>query len=408
MNNNFTKTFFKQIEYKVMYKRMLFTSLILIIYILGSNISIVAQETTQHDSHSFYKIAVANTGGDLNTLNIFTLGLGPWLTAMIIRSLLAYRDVDKASRQTRSERHYKEKLWTIILAIAQAYFVVNEYVSKGKIDTENTYILLLILITGTMLLVWLADQNVRYGIAGPMPIVLMSIVKSLFHQKLASLHTSTIVLILIIVVIAMALFILLYMELIEYRLKYRDIMNFSNDDIKKYLAWKVNPAGSITIMISISVFVLLSNIVGLILNTVIPDADINLKVLSFSNPIGITLYILIQIILGYFLSRFLLNTKNKSKEFLKNGNYFIGVKPGKETEQFLNRKAKNLCWFGSIVVALIIGIPLYSTLLIPQLAQQIYFAIQLIILVYIGINITETIRTYLYFDKYKDILNKYW
>mgnify|MGYP002721585900 FL=1 len=70
--------------------------------------------------------------------------------------------------------------------------------------------------------------------------------------------------------------------------------------------------------------------------------------------------------------------------------------------------ARRVCWFGSGLVTLIIAIPLYSTLLIPELAPQIYFAIQLIVLVYIGINIVETLRTYLYFDKYKPFLNKYW
>ena len=84
MENNVVKRIFKQNEYRVLYKRILFTCLILIIYILGSNISIVAQENTHQDVSSFYKLAVSNTGGDLSTLNIFSLGLGPWLTAMII------------------------------------------------------------------------------------------------------------------------------------------------------------------------------------------------------------------------------------------------------------------------------------------------------------------------------------
>src|SRR5699024_7626100 len=114
-----------------------------------------------------------------------------------------------------------------------------------------------------------------------------------------------------------ALFILLVMELVEYRMNYRDIMNFSNQDIKKYLSWKVNPAGSISIMISVSVFILLNNLINLVLNYFIESQKLPLQVLTFNNALGITLYILLQIFLGYFLSRFILNTKNKSKDFLK-------------------------------------------------------------------------------------------
>ncbi|MCG7339002.1 accessory Sec system protein translocase subunit SecY2 [Staphylococcus sp. ACRSN] len=399
---------FKQNEYRILYKRIFFTCLILMIYILGSNISIVAQENTHKEVSSFYKLAVSNTGGDLNTLNVFSLGLGPWLTAMIIFTLLSYRDMEKAAKQTKLEKHYKEKILTLIICLAQGYFVINEYVIKDKIHSENIYLLLLVLVTGTMFLVWLADQNTRYGIAGPMPIVMMSIVKALFQQKLAHLHTSTFVLVLICVVIILALLTLLIMELIEYRTNYKDIMNFSNQDIKTYLAWKINPSGSISIMISISVFVLLNNLINLFVNSFISDKHVNLQTLSFNNWVGITIYIVIQMILGYLLSRFLLNTRNKAKDFLKSGNYFEGVKPGKETKRYLNSMARRVCWFGSIVVTIIIGVPLYSTLLVPELSQQIYFAIQLIVLVYIGINITETIRAYLYFDKYKQFLTKYW
>ncbi|PTJ73704.1 accessory Sec system protein translocase subunit SecY2, partial [Staphylococcus kloosii] len=334
--------------------------------------------------------------------------LGPWLTSMIFFSLIAYRNMDKAMKQTRAEKHYKEKILTLILSIVQGYFVIHEYVSKDKIHSVNIYILLLVLVTGTMFLVWLADQNVRYGIAGPMPIVLMSIIKSLFQQKIIHLHIGTGTLIFIIIVIIIALFTLLLIELVEYRTIYRDIMNIAQNDDKTYLAWKINPAGSISIMISISVFILLNSLINFIGNYFVTSGTFNFELLNFKNPIGITIYILLQMVLGYFLSRFLLNTKQKAKEFLKNGNYFIGVMPGKETEKFLNKKARRVCWFGSMVVTLIIGIPLYCTLLVPHLSQQIYFAIQLIVLIYIGINITETLRTYLYFDRYKRFLNKYW
>ncbi len=408
VGNSLVKRIFNQNEYKVLYKRILFTCLILTIYILGSNISIVAQDNVDQDVSSFYKLAISNTGGDISTLNIFSLGLGPWLTSMIIFTLLSYRDMEKAAKQTKSEKHYKEKILTLLICLIQGYFVINEYLIKDKIHSENIFLLLLVLVTGAIFLVWLADQNTRYGIAGPMPIVMMSIIKGLFQQKLAHLHVNPTVLVLICVVIIITLLILLIMELIEYRTNYKDIMNTSSQDIKTYLAWKINPSGSIAIMISLSIFALLNNLLNLFVNSFVSEKNVNLQTLSFNNWIGITLYIILQMMLTYFLSRFLLNTQNKSKDFLKSGNYFVGVKPGKEMRKYLDCMARRVCWFGSIVVTLIIGLPLYSTLLVPELSQQIYFAIQLIVLVYIGINITETIRTYLYFDKYKQFLTKYW
>ena len=87
---------------------------------------------------------------------------------------------------------------------------------------------------------------------------------------------------------------------------------------------------------------------------------------------------------------------------------FEGIQPGQQTEKFLGSKARRICWFGSIVVAIVLAIPMYSALLVPHLLKEVYFTTQMIVFVYIGINIAETIRAYLYFDSYKQILNKYW
>ncbi|COP85553.1 preprotein translocase%2C SecY subunit [Streptococcus pneumoniae] len=159
-------------------------------------------------------------------------------------------------------------------------------------------------------------------------------------------------------------------------------------------------------MISLSLFLLLNSVINLI-GSLLLNKEMNVAIFGFDNPIGITVYIVIQIIFGYLLSRFLINTKRKSKEFLKNGNYFAGISPGEETERYLNKKARRICWFGSVTVTLILAVPLYCSLLVPELSKEIYFSIQLIILIYIGISITETLRAYSYFDRYKSILDKY-
>ncbi|MCL7571250.1 accessory Sec system protein translocase subunit SecY2, partial [Staphylococcus aureus] len=163
-----------------------------------------------------------------------------------------------------------------------------------------------------------------------------------------------------------------------------------------------------TLMMSISAFVFLKSGIHFILSMFNKSISDDMPMLTFDSPVGISVYLVIQMLLGYFLSRFLINTKQKSKDFLKSGNYFSGVKPGKDTERYLNYQARRVCWFGLALVTVIIGIPLYFTLFVPHLSTEIYFSVQLIVLVYISINIAETIRTYLYFDKYKPFLNQYW
>ncbi|MBM0372871.1 accessory Sec system protein translocase subunit SecY2 [Staphylococcus pseudintermedius] len=407
MKNNRITKIINQYEYKIFYKRIAFTILILLIYILGSKITIVDENAMrQHDS-AFYELAVSNMGGDIHQLNVFSLGLGPWLTAMIIISLITYKNMEKAMHQTRAEKHYKEKFLTLGLSIIQGYFVINQFVRHTDAERFTELLLLLILVTGAMLMMWLADQNMRYGIAGPMPIVLLSVIKSMFTQSLPIVSIEILMLVVMVILIIVALFILLLTELIEYRIHYRDIIEMPTPGQPTYLAWKINPGGSISIMISLSVFLLLTSTINLIFNMVTGKTP-HLQWLSFGHYMGVTIYLILQTVLGYLLSRLIVNTKQNTKDFLKNGNYFIGIRPGADTGNYLNHLAKRLCWFGTTIVTAIIGVPLYISLLVPDLSEYIYFAVQLMIMVYLAMNITETMRTYLYFDKYGAFLNQYW
>lgn len=95
-----------------------------------------------------FKLAISNVGGDLNSLNVFSLGLGPWLTAMIIIMLFNYRNVDNIVKQTRSEKQIKERLLTILIATIQAYYVIHTYVQNNIIQSTNILLLVLVLLTG--------------------------------------------------------------------------------------------------------------------------------------------------------------------------------------------------------------------------------------------------------------------
>lgn len=393
-------------EYKILYKRIMFTCLVLFVYMIGTNIAIIPDQERK-SGHSFIELGISNVGGDLSRLNIFTLGLGPWLTAMIILMLFAYRNMDKYAKQTKAERHYKEKLLTLFLSVIQGSFVVHQNITTIQDHHLNPFVVLLVLVTGAMLLVWLADRNMRFGLAGPMPIVMLSIIKSIFYQGAINLSVSTLTIVIIITVLVIVLLILLFIELVERHLFYKDIMNVSSQDIVTYVAWKYNPAGSISIMVSLSLFTIFNMLIQL-LTLVIPIRFDISDFLTLTNPKGVTLYLLLQLVLGYFLSRFLINTPQKTKDFLKSGNYFSGIYPGEDTDHYLNKVARRVCFIGAMTVTLIIGIPLYCALLVPHLSQEIFFIIQLVMLVYISVNIAETIKTYLYFDEYKLFLNKYW
>ena len=210
------------------------------------------------------------------------------------------------------------------------------------------------------------------------------------------------------IMILVVLILLLFIEMIEYRMIYRDIMNISTSKKDTYVSWKLNPAGSISIMFNFSLFFLLGVLIHLIGRWITGYTQYRPPFLELDNPIGVLIFIIMLIILNYYLSRVMLNTKRIAKDFQKSGNYFDGIYPGADTRHYLDRRAKKISTIGALIIGFIISLPLISSIFISGIYDQISIFTQFIILIYITINITETIRTYLYFDKYKSFLNKYW
>ncbi|CAL29106.1 accessory Sec system protein translocase subunit SecY2 [Staphylococcus carnosus] len=369
------KKYLKDYEYKILYKRIIFTCWILLIYIFGTHIPAITTVRTYTAISNFYKMTAANVGGDYQALNVFSLGLGPWLTAMIFMTLFYYRDSDRMMKQTRREKSTKERIFTLILALIQAYFVVFTLLSHVKIDHSEKWLIILVLVTGAMILVWLSDLNMRFGIAGPMPIVMISIIRSIMRQNVALSELGPTLLISAALVLIIILLVLIFIEITEYRLPYLDVMDVSSRREHTYLAWKLNPGGSIAIMISFAAFFVLNSAVNLIVQFFNSKNNGVLNFLDFSTPIGITIFLILQLVLSYGISRLILDPKRKAKDFKKNGDFFPGVEPGKPTYHYLIHKARRISWIGAFIVTIIIGIPLYATLLIPQFSKEIYLSV---------------------------------
>lgn len=403
-NNFFKQMYLNHIN---LFRSMLFTSFILLIYILGSNIPLIPESVTEGELPDFYRMAASNMGGDFTLINIFTLGLGPWLTALLFISLYQYKNTDAVVKQTKREKERREKWLMMIIAVIQAGFVAYHFLPHKREDMLLVALIMLVLIAGSLMLVWLANQNTLYGIGGPMPIVCISVVKSIFKQPFIDLHTDRWVYGVIFLVMLVIIGCIIYLELTVYKIPYVDLMSITHQFAKPEITWKLNPAGSLAVMLSVSVFVILKFIVDFLLG-LFPGNLTRFNVLEFSNPFGILCYVMLLFILSYALSMVMLNPEGKAKEFRRNGNYFTGIAPGEATAAYLKHKARRICIIGSTFVCLIIGIPLFCSLLMPDLYQEIFLAIQVIVLIFISFNIKETINTYLYFDQYKPFLNKFW
>ncbi|MCE4957550.1 accessory Sec system protein translocase subunit SecY2 [Macrococcus caseolyticus] len=405
MEQSNKKKFF--INHINLYRNTLFTCIILFIYIVGSNIPLIPMDSLNKADH-FYQIAAANMGGDVTFINLFSLGLGPWLTAMLFISLYYYKQSNSSIKRTKRERQRIEKVLMLIISIFQAFMIAFTLLPHDDRAIGKIVLIMLVLVAGSFMLVWLADQNALYGLAGPMPIVAISVVKSIFRQGLIKAHFGTFVITIIALITLVIVISIIFMELSVLRLPYIDMLSVTKHYVTPEVTWKLNPSSSLSIMLSVSLFLLLKHVYDFVVHFLHIGILSRFDLFTFAHIYGIVTFMLLLFWLSYNLSMLMLNPERKANEFKRNGNYFAHIEPGKQTAQFLKKKARHVSFIGAIFVVLCIGIPLILTLLLPDLYKEIYLAIQVIILIFIGFNIKETINTYLYFDQYKVFLKKYW
>lgn len=405
---NFINLLLRHTEHKQLYRRMIYTLMIMVIYIIGSNIEILSTANIDRKKDVFTTIGIAAMGGDYSTVSLFSLGLGPYLTSMLIINLLALRNADNMQLQTKRERQVREKVVTLILSFIQGYYLLNTFLKPGEERLHVMAMGMLVLIAGSMLLIWLADQNFMYGIAGPMPIIVMSIIKSIAHgNHTAAIHLKVVVWIVIILLLLLCAILLIIIERAEYRIYYIDILNVSKVQ-KNFLAWKLNPGGSLAIMLSMSIFIIIKSTVEMFIVMFTDKKLESIKFMDLTHPTGITLFILLLGVLAYLLSLLMLNPKKKAQDFKRSGNYIEGLRPGKPTSKYLMSKARGISLFSAIMIAIIIGLPFYFTLFVPALSKEIYLSIQILMLIYVSINIMDVVRNYMYFNRYESYMNKYW
>ena len=186
---------------KEIMNRILFTILILFVFRIGAQITVPG--VTIGDDLSTYltgnnALSLMNLlgGGTLQSFSIFALGVSPYITSQIIVQLLAtdvlpaLSDLKRQGQYGRKKMELATRYLTLMLGAVQAYGIVKTMESSSYISFETgtypwmTYIyVVIILLAGTMTVMWLGDQISTKGIGnGISMIIFAGIVSSLPSQ----------------------------------------------------------------------------------------------------------------------------------------------------------------------------------------------------------------------------------
>lgn len=368
--------------------KIIFTLLMLIVFRLGTFVPVpnvdaaVLQSTDQ-----FSLIGFLNTfgGGALANFSILAMGIMPYITASIIVQLLQMDVVPKFTEWAKQGEVGRRKLaqftryFTIVLAfiqaIAMSYGFNRMYGgSLIKDDGISTYVVIAIVLTaGTAFLLWLSEQITAKGVGNGISIIIFAGIvaaipgaaNQIYAQQIDGAGDDLFIRIAIMALLVLAIIavtvgvIYVQQALRKIPIQYAKRVaggRGSSAGQQTHLPLKVNAAGVIPVIFAVAFIITpqtLSTFFGQ--NSV---TDFIQNTFDYSKPVGMLIYVALIIAFTYFYAFIQVNPENVADNLKKQGAYIPGIRPGKNTQDYLTTVLYRLTFVGAIFLAVISIMPI--------------------------------------------------
>lgn len=360
-------------------KKGLFTLFLLFIYVLGSRITLPFVDLNSKDflggSTAYLAFSAALTGGNLRSLSIFSVGLSPWMSAMILWQMFSYSKKLGLSSTAIEIQDRRRMYLTLMIAVIQSLAVslrlpVQSSYSAILVVLMNT----ILLIAGTFFLVWLSDLNASMGIGGSIVILLSSMVLNIPQDVLETFQTVHIPTG-IIVLLALLTLVFSYLLALMYRARYLVPVNKIglHNRFKRYsyLEIMLNPAGGMPYMYVMS-FLSVPAYLFILLGFIFPNHS-GLAALSkefmIGKPLWVYVYISVLFLFSIIFAFVTMNGEEIADRMKKSGEYIYGIYPGADTSLFINRLVLRFSVIGGLFNVVMAGGPMLFVLFDEKLLR---------------------------------------
>ena len=385
-------------------KRLLFTLLILAVYMAGRSLLLYKVDSAayQLEELNSQNIMVSMISGDRYQYTVFALGIMPYITATLL--MWVFAAIRGAEFRARSSPQKTERMTLIIMLLLAVPFAISR--ADGLIFKESKLapevlkmIAVLEMIAGAFVIHKMATWNKSRGIGGQTPIILVNILDNLFStlQKF-SWEAFRKPLLLCLVMAA----VILVMENVLIRIPVQRVSIHNLYADKSYIAFKLDPIGVMPVMFAVSFFMIPQLIVRIFMFFYEDNRSLQIfyESLNLTNSAGVAVYLGIIFVLNLLFSFIMLTPGEMAEQLQKGGDSIVGIYAGKKTKRYLRRKLLLLCIFSGSAFCLMMGFSLWLSLsgaIEPELAL---FPATAMILVGILCPLYREVKTYRKFDSY--------
>ena len=390
------KTIRDALKVKEIRRGLLFTFFIMIVIRIGSLIPVPGIDTEAVKEYLETSLKDANniissfTGGSFTQMSIFALNVTPYITSSIIMQLLtiaipALEEMQKDGADGRKKMTAITRYVTILLSVIESLGLAVGFDRGNYLTITGPLgyaVVVLTLTTGSVFVMWLGERITDYGVGNGISIILLINIVSRMPSDLKNLYdlfvaghdivnqTIAVAIIAAVIMLTVVLVVLLQDGVRRIPVQYaqkvqgRRMAGGQGSNIPL----KVNTSGVIPVIFASSILSVPAVIVNLF---DINASGVGAKILRGMNSnnwfnknypwanIGLLVYILLVFFFAYFYTSVTFNPMEVANNMKKSGGFIPGIRPGKPTQDYLNKILNYIVFIGAVGLIIVAIIPLF-------------------------------------------------
>ncbi len=415
-------------------KRIWFTLAALVVYRLGTWIPVpgvdphVLADVFNRSGGGILGMFDMFAGGALSRMTIFALNIMPYISASIIMQLMttvvpSLESLKKEGEQGRKKINQYTRYATVLIATVQAYGIAvglegmsghngGAVFDPGMFFRFTTVVTL---VGGTMFLMWLGEQITARGVGNGTSLIIFAgivanlpraIVSTLELGRTGALSAALILFLIVMGVGVVAL--IVYVERAQRRIiiQYpkRQVGNKVYGGEASHLPLKLNTSGVIPPIFASSILLMPITAAGFAAGNGPEWLGTVTALLGRGQPLYLALYLGLIVFFAFFYTAVVFNPVETADNLKKNGGFIPGIRPGKNTADYLDYVLTRLTVIGAAYLA---GVSILPEILISRFSVPFYFGgTSLLIVVTVTMDTVAQIQSHLLAHQYEGLIKK--
>ncbi len=415
-------------------KRIWFTLGALIVYRLGTYIPLpgidpqVLADVFRQQQGGIVGMFDMFTGGALSRMTIFALNIMPYITSSIIMQLMTavhpqLEQLKKEGESGRKRINQYTRYLTVVITAVQAYGIAiglegmtsSSVAAVAEPGLFFRFTVVVTLVGGTLFLMWLGEQITARGVGNGISLIIFSGIVANLPAALSNTlelgRTGALPTLVIIGLFLMAVAVIFVIVLFE-RAQRRIIVQYPKRQQgskmtggeSSHLPLKLNTAGVIPPIFASSLLLMPVTLIQFSAGSGPEWMTTVAAVLGRGQPLYLALYLGMIVFFAFFYTAIVFNPSDTAENLRKNGGFVPGIRPGKNTAEYLDRVLTRLTVVGAAYLSVICLLP---EILISQFSVPFYFGgTSLLIVVTVTMDTMAQVQSHLIAHQYEGLIKK--